>query len=62
MSDITMCHGGTCEQRGNCHRFTAMPNEYSQSYFIMPPEKDGECEQYWNDKGYVRYNREAQSK
>lgn len=47
MPDITMCEGGECPQRKTCWRFTAIPSEYMQSYFVTPPFKGGKCEYYW---------------
>lgn len=52
MPDITCCTGrnnhcensddnsgtaGVCPQRDNCYRFTAEPNPYRQSYFVVAP-------------------------
>lgn len=48
MADISMCSGDGCEEKHTCHRFTAKPNEYRQSYFTTPPIKNGGCENYWN--------------
>lgn len=47
MADITMCTGENCPMKESCYRFTAVASEYWQSYFAIPPIKDGECEQYW---------------
>lgn len=49
MPDITMCSGEGCPLKESCHRFTAKPNEYRQSYFVDPPIKDSKCEYYWGD-------------
>ena len=49
MPDITMCEGQGCELRSTCYRYTAEPSKYRQSYFIKPPIKDGECDEYWED-------------
>lgn len=35
--DITMCKGTGCPLRNSCYRFTATPNEYRQSYFVVEP-------------------------
>lgn len=53
MPDISMCFGKDCPMKESCYRFTAKPNEYSQSYFQEPPfiqtESDEQptCEYYW---------------
>jgi hypothetical protein len=47
--DITMCPGTNCPHKEKCYRFTAKPSEYTQSYFINSPIKDGKCEYYWGD-------------
>lgn len=50
MPDIAMCNGQGCEQKDKCYRFTATPNPYRQSYFVMPPIKaDKTCEYFWNE-------------
>lgn len=67
MPDITMCKGGSCLLRLNCHRYTATADELDQSYFSDPPYKlefmfddnhDGfgvatvGCAYFWNNKKY----------
>jgi hypothetical protein len=47
--DITMCKGTDCPLKENCYRFTAIANEYMQSYFVKPPIKDGKCEDFWDN-------------
>ena len=56
MPDITMCVGTDCPQKETCYRFTAKPNEYWQSYFSVPPIKDGKCEYYWADNSERIFN------
>ena len=56
MPDITMCLGTDCPQKETCYRFTAKPNEYWQSYFSVPPIKDGKCEYYWGDNSERIFN------
>lgn len=46
MPDITMCAGTNCPLKENCYRFLAKPEIY-QSYFSVPPVKDGKCEYQW---------------
>lgn len=67
MPDISMCPGGNCMLRLNCHRCTATPSEYAQSYFVEPPYKlnmvlDDKnnhvgvvtltCAHFWNNNEY----------
>jgi len=55
MSDITKCPGKDCTLKEDCYRFTAPVNEYRQSYFTeTPKQKNGVCEEYWNNKGYAQ--------
>lgn len=57
MPDITMCEGTGCPRKESCHRFTATPSEYRQSYFETPPVKeDGKCEMYWGDAAQDIYD------
>lgn len=47
MTDISKCNGAGCELKEKCYRFTALDNEYRQSY--MTPDKRGlECEYFWH--------------
>ena len=63
MPDISMCKGSIgaydCPLKNNCHRYTAKPDEFGQSFFVNPPfnriKKDGEevtCDYFWDNKGY----------
>lgn len=55
MADITMCDNKNCTLRHECYRFTAPVNEYRQSYFAKTPkQKEGLCEEFWNNKGYAQ--------
>ncbi len=50
MADIAMCNGIGCPVKEQCHRHTAIPNEYRQSYFVDPPLKDeGRCDYFWSN-------------
>jgi len=49
MPDITMCSGEGCPHKEQCYRFTAKPSEFSQSYFVEAPIKDGKCDHYWGE-------------
>ena len=50
MPDITMCSGLNCPLKETCYRFKAMTTVYGQSYFSKPPNKEDECEYYWDVK------------
>lgn len=48
MPDISMCPGNNCPKKEECYRFTAIPNEPWQAYFIANPDPDGAaCEFFW---------------
>ena len=49
--DIAMCKGTDCPMKQNCYRHTAKADEY-QSYFSIPPIKDGQCEYFWDNDDY----------
>ncbi len=53
MPDITLCKGVNCPHKEGCYRYTAIPSEFMQSYFMTPPIEDGKCDYYWGE------NREA---
>jgi hypothetical protein len=50
MPDIAMCKGTDCPLKNECYRFLATPSEYRQSYFVIPPIENGECQEFWNVK------------
>jgi len=67
MPDISMCKGGSCLLRLNCHRYTAKAEELGQSFFSEPPYKLDfmfdehsnnlgvatlSCSYFWNNKEY----------
>ena len=52
MADISMCKNERCPLKSKCHRYTATPCPYRQSYGNFPEPKDGKCEYFWNNKGY----------
>lgn len=67
MPDISMCKGGSCPLRLNCHRYTATAEPLGQSYFQDPPYKmdfmfsehfnsfgvvTTACPFFWNNKDY----------
>lgn len=58
MADITMCDNKICKDRFKCHRFTAKPDEYHQSYFLFfdkqIPKSNLECNQFWNNKYFAK--------
>lgn len=47
MSDITKCRGWGCPERWRCYRYTAVPDEYRQSWFMQVPFTGKGCDQYW---------------
>jgi hypothetical protein len=49
MADITKCKGEGCPVKENCYRFTALADEYYQSYFVESPFKDGKCDMFWGE-------------
>ena len=55
MADITMCKGAdekrnlVCPMRDKCYRFTAKSNEHRQSYFVVVPYEDPECNEFWDN-------------
>lgn len=44
MADISMCEGNGCPLKEKCYRFTAIPNEYRQAYFVEPPYIGDDCD------------------
>ena len=46
MTDLTMCKGKGCKTKNTCYRYTATPNDYLQSYFLISPIKNDGCEYY----------------
>jgi hypothetical protein len=55
MPDITMCLGTDCPYKETCYRYTAKPSDW-QSYFSVPPIKDGKCDMYWGDNAEAIFN------
>ncbi len=51
MSDINMCLNKECAKRASCYRFTALVNEYRQSYADFKLDENGECEDFWDNSG-----------
>jgi hypothetical protein len=54
MPDLAMCNGTGCPSANECYRFRAIPNEFRQSYFTMPPIKGDKCDYFWSIDGYAR--------
>jgi hypothetical protein len=46
MPDTSMCSGKGCDKKDSCYRYRAKPCDY-QRYFLNPPIRGGECEEYW---------------
>jgi hypothetical protein len=56
MPDISLCRNVMCPSKDYCHRYTATPSEFRQSYGGFGPE-DGEdkCDMFWpNSKDSTR--------
>ena len=53
MADTSMCLGKGCPKKQKCHRYTAHPNPYAQSYsnFEQTCPKNGYAD-FWDNKGY----------
>jgi hypothetical protein len=54
MADITMCSGLNCPLKEKCYRFTAIENQFRQSYFQHPPYDVSRenCSLFWEDTEY----------
>lgn len=59
MPDITMCMGTGCPLKDKCYRYTAKPDEYWQSYFVVPEysKTTGTCPAYWDNTNYKKENK-----
>lgn len=51
-----MCSGKDCPVKEKCYRFTAPKSTYMQSFFTIPPIKDGKCEMYWGKDAESVFN------
>ena len=40
MPDISMCMNSDCKHKSICYRYSAIPNEYRQSYTTFIYERD----------------------
>lgn len=74
MPDISMCPGGSCPLRLNCHRYTTKPDELAQSYFQEAPYKMNMmldetfesvgvvtvmCPYFWNNAKYKKHEQKS---
>jgi hypothetical protein len=52
MPDMSMCQGTDCPLKETCYRYTAIANEFRQTYlFDVPYDKEKEkCDFYWPTK------------
>lgn len=48
MADITMCKWENCTKKEKCYRYTAIVNEFRQSYFLETPKWD--CDYFINNE------------
>ena len=77
MPDISMCPGGSCPLRLNCHRYTTKPDELAQSYFQDAPYKMNmmldetfesvgvvtvTCPYFWNNAKYKKHEQKSENK
>lgn len=77
MPDISMCPGGSCMLRLNCHRYTVKPDELMQSYFGEAPYKLSmmlddtfesvgvvtvTCPYFWNNAKYKKHEQKSENK
>jgi len=46
---MSMCKGTNCPLKETCYRYTAIANEFRQSYFFDVPfdEEKEKCDYYW---------------
>jgi len=53
MADITMCYGFECPVKEKCKRFSSIPNEHWQAYFLNPPytitDNIFKCDMFWGE-------------
>ena len=57
MADIEKCTGLKCPHNTmECHRYTAVEGEHWQSWndFSFHLDKNGKCEHYWDNAGYMK--------
>lgn len=48
MPDISMCKNGMCPSMEYCHRYTATPSDFRQSYADFGPEEgEDKCDHFW---------------
>jgi hypothetical protein len=53
MPDISMCRNMTCPSKDKCHRFTAKPSSFWQSYMKYDwDKKTKKCDSFWDNKDY----------
>jgi hypothetical protein len=53
--DIAKCLGTDCPYKETCYRYTSKASDW-QSYFSVPPIKDGKCDMYWGDNAEAIFN------
>lgn len=50
MLDIAKCKGDDCPLKEKCHRYTDKGELLNQSYLMISPYKDGECDYFVDNK------------
>lgn len=52
MADISMCLGEGCPKKKQCHRYTAHPNPYAQSYSDFDKRcPNNNYQDFWDNTG-----------
>lgn len=51
MPDISMCWNKECPKKLKCYRFTAIPNEFRQTFADFKPDEEGVCDHFWDNQG-----------
>ncbi len=46
MPDIAMCTNRTCDDRGVCHRYLAVPSPHRQSYMSVTRDPGAVCRKF----------------
>ena len=54
--DISMCANDKCTLKEECYRYTARPNPYMQSYASYEQDKNGKCNDFYDNKKKLNAN------
>lgn len=59
MSDIAKCENESCPLKDSCYRYTALANEFRQSYAkFQIDDESGECSGFWDNFEYKKRDNE----